>query len=92
MKNLKDVSDEALEAELARRKKAKDEAATPQPLASQLDFTRLVDMVRDHTKAIADGDEDAIARYDDFKYAVYEVAIECIYGRSYLARLHRRGL
>lgn len=82
MKKLKDVTDEALEAELARRKKVKKEAATPQPLPRP-DFTSLVAMVVENTKAIADDDEGAIALYDDFQHAVYEAAIECIYGRRY---------
>jgi hypothetical protein len=82
MAHLSDLSDEALEKELARRRKAKDAAAVPQPLPAP-DFTPLVAMLVEHTKAIAAGDADEIARHNDFKHAAYELAVDCIYGRSY---------
>jgi len=70
------VPDDALEAELARRKKLAN--MPPQPL-KEPDFSGLVKTV---TSGIAQSMEEGYED-DDFKHYVYEAAMEAVYGKGF---------
>lgn len=73
MSDLRNVSQEELQAELDRRKVPA--VTKPEPLAVP-DFSALITMMADGIeRSIADGFEN-----EDFKYYIYEAAMEAVYG------------
>jgi hypothetical protein len=71
------LSDEELEAEMKRRKEAREAAKRPQP-ADNPDFGILLGQCAEYIKQLA-----AYGRYDeDLKDYVFEAAVEAIYGRG----------
>lgn len=70
------VTDQDLEAELERRRKAKEEAAIPKPLAAQ-DFTALREVCARYIKELADDEYD-----EDTEHYIYEAAMTALYGKK----------
>ena len=84
MTKLDDVPDDALEAELERRKKKANE---PPRLISNPDFSDLIETV---TSGLAEAIE---RKYEDedFKHYVYEAAMESLYGKKFWEWRNKRG-
>lgn len=77
MKSIAELPDEELEAEMERRRKAKEEAARPKPVDNP-DFGILLDQCAEYIKQLS-----ASGYYDeDLKDYVFEAAVEAIYGRN----------
>lgn len=73
---LKDISDEALTAELARRRAVR--AGIPEPLPDP-DFSKV-------EIAVVDGIKRAYSKQyldDNFKQYIYEAAVEAVYGPAF---------
>lgn len=74
---LANMSDEELQAELARRQQSKKAGAVPQQLPS-LDFSPLIKICQDYINDLArEGYAD-----DDYDHYIYETAIECVFGED----------
>jgi hypothetical protein len=74
-KSLEQLSDEQLEAELARRAEAKKQAAIPKPL-DNIDWVPLTNYVVTSVKEVANGDGEP----KDFEHWLFEMVMETIYG------------
>ncbi len=72
---LKEITDEALQAELDRRKAERDEKAKPQPIADP-DWSRVRAMTVNHVEDVLRG----VREGKDIEHYIYEQVLETVYG------------
>ena len=81
---LKRMTDEALQAELDRRKAERDEKAKPQPIAEP-DWSTVGAIAIGHVAGLLRGEE----AYIDEELLIYEKVIEAVYGAGIWSRLNK---
>ncbi len=85
MPKLTDIPLDQLESEIARRKRAQEDAAKPRVLASP-DFQPLIAHAQAHVNDLAAGRQD-----DDTKQWFYETAMECVFGKDVFKWVNKQG-